>query len=156
MSNLMTLTCLSSFSSSSHLRFIHHPHRFIIILIAATEAHAPLHRSSHTIADPIHHPSHPSSKPNFVHPSSSLKLSVQSAIIDPHRPRLIVDLLPKPHRRSFSTLLRTEKAFLKQPKVFLSPKKSGKAKRLGKGGNRYWKNIGLNFKTPREAIEGDI
>ena len=35
-----------------------------------------------------------------------------------------------------------------------SSKKSGKGKRPGKGGNRFWKNIGLGFKTPREAIEG--
>ncbi|KAL3649314.1 30S ribosomal protein S11, chloroplastic [Castilleja foliolosa] len=48
---------------------------------------------------------------------------------------------------------QTEKAFLKQPKVFLSSKKSGKGKVPGKGGNRYWKSIGLGFKTPREAIE---
>jgi small subunit ribosomal protein S11e len=45
-------------------------------------------------------------------------------------------------------------AFLKQPKVFLSSKISGKGKRPGKGGNRFWKNIGLGFKTPREAIDG--
>ncbi|RRT53073.1 hypothetical protein B296_00016353, partial [Ensete ventricosum] len=32
-------------------------------------------------------------------------------------------------------------------------KKSGKGKRPGKGGNRFWKSIGLGFKTPREAIE---
>ncbi|KFK34189.1 hypothetical protein AALP_AA5G112300 [Arabis alpina] len=49
---------------------------------------------------------------------------------------------------------QTEKAFLKQPKVFLCSKKSGKGKRPGKGGNRFWKNIGLGFKTPREATEG--
>ncbi|PPD98287.1 hypothetical protein GOBAR_DD04714 [Gossypium barbadense] len=49
---------------------------------------------------------------------------------------------------------QTEKAFLKQPKVFLSSKKSGKGKRPGKGGNRFWKSIGLGFKTPREATEG--
>ncbi|KAL6556744.1 40S ribosomal protein S11-B [Orobanche gracilis] len=49
---------------------------------------------------------------------------------------------------------QTEKAFLKQPKVFLCSKKSGKGKTPGKGGNRYWKSIGLGFKTPREAIEG--
>ncbi|KAE8677168.1 40S ribosomal protein S11 [Hibiscus syriacus] len=49
---------------------------------------------------------------------------------------------------------QTERAYLKQPKVFLSSKKSGKGKRPGKGGNRYWKSIGLGFKTPREAIEG--
>ncbi|KAL3571786.1 hypothetical protein D5086_025690, partial [Populus alba] len=48
----------------------------------------------------------------------------------------------------------TEKAFLKQPKVFLSSKKTGKGKRPGKGGNRFWKSIGLGFKTPRDAIEG--
>ncbi|GMP94438.1 hypothetical protein CsSME_00043900 [Camellia sinensis var. sinensis] len=35
-----------------------------------------------------------------------------------------------------------------------SLKKSGKGKRPGKGGNRYWKNVGLGFKTPRDAIEG--
>lgn len=84
--------------------------------------------------------------------------------------------------------LQTEKAFLKQPKVFLwytdshniasftlclilfiyyalvmlvsvlmcfwSSKKGGKGKRPGKGGNRFWKSIGLGFKTPRDAIEG--
>ncbi|KAK3003428.1 hypothetical protein RJ639_019869 [Escallonia herrerae] len=46
---------------------------------------------------------------------------------------------------------QTEKAFLKQPKV---SKKSGKGKRPGKGGNRFYKSIGLGFKIPREAIEG--
>lgn len=38
--------------------------------------------------------------------------------------------------------------------VLFSSKKSGKGKRPGKGGNRFWKNIGLGFKTPRDAIEG--
>jgi small subunit ribosomal protein S11e len=37
-----------------------------------------------------------------------------------------------------------------------SPKKTTKGKKPGKGGNRFWKNIGLGFKTPREAIEGLI
>ncbi|KAH7518652.1 hypothetical protein FEM48_Zijuj09G0193700 [Ziziphus jujuba var. spinosa] len=49
---------------------------------------------------------------------------------------------------------QTEKAFLKQPKVFLSWKKSVKGRKPGKGGNRLWKSVGLGFKTPREAIEG--
>ncbi|KAM1508173.1 hypothetical protein ACFX10_017520 [Malus domestica] len=49
---------------------------------------------------------------------------------------------------------KTEKAFLKQPKVFISSKKSGKGKRPGKGGNRFWKSVGRGFKTPRDAIEG--
>ncbi|OWM83546.1 hypothetical protein CDL15_Pgr013027 [Punica granatum] len=40
------------------------------------------------------------------------------------------------------------------PAWTLSSKKSGKGKRPGKGGNRYWKSIGLGFKTPRDATEG--
>ena len=43
---------------------------------------------------------------------------------------------------------------MKQPKVFLSSKKSGKGKKPGKGGNRFWNSIGLGVKTPREATEG--
>ena len=39
---------------------------------------------------------------------------------------------------------------------FCSSKKSSKGKRPGKGGNRFWKSVGLGFKTPREAIEGSI
>lgn len=35
-----------------------------------------------------------------------------------------------------------------------SSKTSGKGKKPGKGGTRFWKNVGLGFKTPREAIEG--
>ncbi|KAL4621849.1 hypothetical protein ACB092_06G258000 [Castanea dentata] len=71
---------LSSFSNSH--RFIHHPYRFIIVLTAAAEAHAPSHRSSRIVAnpritaDPIHHLPHPSSKPNSVHPSTFADLPI--------------------------------------------------------------------------------
>ncbi|KAF3969847.1 hypothetical protein CMV_006389 [Castanea mollissima] len=47
-----------------------------------TRAHAPSHQSSciianpHTIADPIHHPPHPSSKLDSVHPSSFVDLLI--------------------------------------------------------------------------------
>jgi small subunit ribosomal protein S11e len=48
---------------------------------------------------------------------------------------------------------QTEKAFQKQPQIFV-----GKAQRLqitkSKGKLRYYKNIGLGYKTPRTAIEG--
>lgn len=45
---------------------------------------------------------------------------------------------------------QTERAFQKQPNVFLNKKGQGaKAKTP-----RYTKSIGLGFKTPREAIEG--
>ncbi|KAL0910309.1 hypothetical protein M5K25_021277 [Dendrobium thyrsiflorum] len=50
--------------------------------------------------------------------------------------------------------MQTEKAFLKQLKAFLCSKKPAKGNRPGKVGNRFWKNIGLGFKIPREAIEG--
>nr|POF08226.1 glycosyltransferase family 92 protein [Quercus suber] len=56
-------------SNRSHLRFIHHPHRFVIVLTAATEAHAPSHRSSRTIADPSDNPPHP-----FIHHSTGAYL----------------------------------------------------------------------------------
>merc|ERR1712018_646335 len=48
---------------------------------------------------------------------------------------------------------QTERAFQKQANVFLNKKKnllSGKTVKA----ERYHKNVGLGFKTPREAIEG--
>merc|ERR1712227_42730 len=54
---------------------------------------------------------------------------------------------------SFKMADQTERAFQKQPTVFLNKKgstgKSGKSKVP-----RYTRNVGLGFKTPREAIEG--
>ncbi|KAL7298287.1 40S ribosomal protein S11-like [Trichogramma pretiosum] len=47
---------------------------------------------------------------------------------------------------------QTAKSFLKQPTVFLNKKKGtskGRSKSL-----RYTREVGLGFKTPREAIEG--
>ncbi|XP_065167175.1 small ribosomal subunit protein uS17 isoform X2 [Atheta coriaria] len=44
---------------------------------------------------------------------------------------------------------QTEKAFQKQPVVFLNHKTAAKRKNL-----RHHRNVGLGFKTPREAIEG--
>jgi len=35
-----------------------------------------------------------------------------------------------------------------------STKASARGKAPGKAGTRFWKNVGLGFKTPREAIEG--
>ena len=45
-----------------------------------------------------------------------------------------------------------QKAFQKQDGIFLNSKKL-LAKKTTKG-VRYYKNIGLGFKTPQEAIEG--
>lgn len=50
------------------------------------------------------------------------------------------------------TDVQHEKAFQKQDGIFLNSKKL-LAKKTSKG-VRYYKNIGLGFKTPKEAIEG--
>jgi hypothetical protein len=52
--------------------------------------------------------------------------------------------------------VQSERAFQKQPHVFQNNKKQGgKTKRAGKGGRRWVKDVGLGFKTPRTAIEGN-
>ncbi|KAF7637837.1 Ribosomal_S17_N domain-containing protein [Meloidogyne graminicola] len=51
---------------------------------------------------------------------------------------------------------QTERAFQKQPTVFLNDKfRTQGIGKKPKNKDRYWKNIGLGFKTPREAIEGN-
>lgn len=51
--------------------------------------------------------------------------------------------------------VQSERAFQKQPHIFLNHKsKAAKSKRVGKGGRRWYKDIGLGFKTPKEAING--
>merc|ERR1719361_2426726 len=48
---------------------------------------------------------------------------------------------------------QTERAFQKQPTIFLN--KKGIAGKSSKGKvPRYTRNVGLGFKTPREAVEG--
>ena len=49
--------------------------------------------------------------------------------------------------------IQHERAFQKQDTVFLNSKKL-LAKKTSSGA-RYYKNVGLNFKTPKEAIEGN-
>ncbi|GAB4813458.1 hypothetical protein N2152v2_000504 [Parachlorella kessleri] len=48
---------------------------------------------------------------------------------------------------------QTERAFQRQLGVSRGYQKVGKKKVPGKGGERWYKNIGLGFKTPKEAIE---
>lgn len=51
--------------------------------------------------------------------------------------------------------VQSERAFQKQPHIFLNHKgKAAKSKRVGKGGRRWYKDVGLGFKTPKTAIEG--
>ena len=49
--------------------------------------------------------------------------------------------------------MQTEKSYQRQFGVTGGFKSKDK-KAPGKSGHRYYKNIGLGFKTPREAIEG--
>ena len=52
---------------------------------------------------------------------------------------------------------QTERAFQKQPTIFVGRKRVlGKSKKTkSKTKLRYYKNVGLGFKTPKEAIEGN-
>lgn len=54
--------------------------------------------------------------------------------------------------------VQSERAYQKQPHVFLNSKRAnlerGKNRRIGKGQRRWYKDVGLGFKTPKTAIEG--
>ena len=51
--------------------------------------------------------------------------------------------------------VQSERAFQKQPHIFLNSKtNAAKSTRPGKGGRRYYKDVGLGFRTPKTAIEG--
>lgn len=51
--------------------------------------------------------------------------------------------------------VQSERAFQKQPHIFVNQKiKRTKSTRVGKGGRRWYKDVGLGFKTPKTAIEG--
>lgn len=51
--------------------------------------------------------------------------------------------------------VQSERAYQKQPHIFLNHKAGvAKSKRAGRGGRRWYKDIGLGFKTPKEAING--
>lgn len=49
--------------------------------------------------------------------------------------------------------VQSERAFQKQP-IFLNQKTKSKSTRPGKGGRRWYKDVGLGFRTPKTAIEG--
>lgn len=51
--------------------------------------------------------------------------------------------------------VQSERAFQKQPHIFQNAKgKRTKSARVGKGGRRWFKDVGLGFRTPKTAIEG--
>lgn len=49
--------------------------------------------------------------------------------------------------------VQSERAFVKQPHIFLNAKVKAKS-RPGKGGRRWYKDVGLGFRTPAAAIDG--
>lgn len=53
--------------------------------------------------------------------------------------------------------VQSERAFQKQPHIFLNHKRGSTAARsrgIGKGGRRWYKDVGLGFRTPKTAIDG--
>jgi hypothetical protein len=51
--------------------------------------------------------------------------------------------------------VQSERAFQKQPHIFLNHKSKAKSSKVGKGGRRWYKDVGLGFRTPKTAIEGN-
>ena len=72
----------------------------------------------------------------------------------------IAPILPQSWSSTTATMateltVQSERAFQKQPHIFLNHKaKAAKSKRVGKGGRRWFKDVGLGFRTPKNAIEG--
>ena len=51
--------------------------------------------------------------------------------------------------------VQSERAYQKQPHIFLNHKnKTTKSRKVGKGGRRWYKDVGLGFRTPKTAIDG--
>lgn len=51
--------------------------------------------------------------------------------------------------------VQSERAFQKQPHIFQNSKVARKSTKVGKGGRRWYKDVGLGFKTPQNAISGN-
>ena len=49
--------------------------------------------------------------------------------------------------------VQSERAFQKQPHIFVNPKTTAKSKKTTQG-RRWYKDVGLGFRTPKTAIEG--
>ncbi|RFN53242.1 40s ribosomal protein s11 [Fusarium flagelliforme] len=56
--------------------------------------------------------------------------------------------------RATELTVQSERAFQKQPHIFQNSKTKTKSTRPGKGGRRWYKDVGLGFRTPKTAIEG--
>ncbi|KAF7845767.1 hypothetical protein BT93_L0722 [Corymbia citriodora subsp. variegata] len=50
--------------------------------------------------------------------------------------------------------VQSERAFQKQPHIFLNHKSKITKSKAGKAGRRWFKDVGLGFRTPQQAISG--
>merc|ERR1712113_662811 len=57
--------------------------------------------------------------------------------------------------RATMTDPQVQRAFQKQETIFIAKKSKKGGKKLKARDLRYWKNVGLGIKTPKEAIEGN-
>ena len=50
--------------------------------------------------------------------------------------------------------VQSERAYQKQPHIFTNAKRQGGKVQRKNAGRRYYKDVGLGFRTPKTAIEG--
>ena len=50
--------------------------------------------------------------------------------------------------------VQSERAYQKQPHIFLNQKSKAAKSKKSTAGRRWYKDVGLGFKTPRNAISG--
>ncbi|RAL62082.1 hypothetical protein DID88_002568 [Monilinia fructigena] len=86
----------------------------------------------------------------------SRKLQIQEHLIDnpidDHHE--FATLRPNFAAMATELTVQSERAFQKQPHIFLNSKSKTKSSKVGKGGRRWYKDVGLGFRTPKTAIEG--
>lgn len=95
------------------------------------------------------------------HSSPKTSLAAESCIDDNSTTTSLFPRLPDRQSRHPPTAtmateltVQAERAFQKQPHIFLNSKVKVKTARAGKAGRRWYKDVGLGFKTPKTAIEG--
>lgn len=111
--------------------------------------HSPFCKTTLTISTPV--PPTPSTRP-----ISACQRIIQDVrpTLRASSPRLSQLLTWDFPRRATELTVQSERAFQKQPHIFLNSKVKTKTTRPGKGGRRWYKDVGLGFRTPKTAIEG--
>lgn len=94
--------------------------------------------------------------------AKSTHISIDSCHVLNIRTRTPKDPIVRTHENTIMATelaVQSERAFQKQPHVFLNSKRAsterGKNRRIGKGQRRWYKDVGLGFRTPKTAIEGN-